>query len=84
MQYVIADYGSNPNTAAPVNIENIVVDAGGKGSITAPSSGSGGYLWLKINNAPEDYKDSFGQYTVSFLSDIKHGGFYDDVLNPLF
>lgn len=84
VQYVIADYGSNPNTTAPVNIENIVVDAGGKGSITAPSSGSGGYLWLKINNAPEDYKDSFGQYTVSFLSDIRHGGFYDDVLNPLF
>ena len=84
VQYVIADYGANPNTTTPTTVDNIVADANGKGSITASANGNGGYLWLKINNAPQDYRDSFGQYTVSFLSNIQHGGFYDDVLNPLF
>jgi type IV secretion system protein VirB6 len=84
VQYVISEYGANPNTTAPSTVDNIVVTANGKGSITAPSNGQGGYLWLKINNAPADYKDSFGQYTVLFLSSVKHGGFFDDVLNPLF
>ena len=84
VQYVISEHGANPNTTAPSTVDNIVVTANGKGSITAPSNGQGGYLWLKINNAPADYKDSFGQYTVLFLSSVKHGGFFDDVLNPLF
>ena len=86
VQYVISDYGSNPNTTAPTSgdVNIISVSSDGAGSITAPANGNGGYLWLKISNKQEDYQDSIGQYTVSFLSSVKHGGFYDDVLNPLF
>ena len=84
VQYVISEYGSNPNTTTPSTVDSIIADANGKGSITAPSNGEGGYLWLKINNAPDDYQDSFGQYTVSFLSSVSHGAFFDNVLNPLF
>ncbi len=84
VQYVVTNYGADPNITTPTSINNIIADADGNGSLTVPAGGDGGYLWLKINNAPQDYKDSIGQYTVSFLSNITHSGFYYDVLNPLF
>ena len=83
VQYVVMNYGDNPNTNAPASVENIVADADGNSTLTISAS-DGGYLWLKIFNATDDYKDSFGQYTVSFFTTSEHGGFFDDVLNPLF
>ena len=82
VQYIIADYGKNPNndTLTP---GNILLDANGSGSITTPSN-KDGYLWLRINNDPNDYKDSFGQYRVDFMTTIEQGGFYHDVLDPFF
>lgn len=83
VQYVIYDYGANPNTTPPASVDTIIADADGQASITVPATAKG-YLWLKIRNDDNDYKDSFGQYTVSFFSNISHGGFFDDVLHPLF
>ncbi len=82
IQYVIADYGKNPNNDT-LTTRNILLDANGSGNITAPGN-EDGYLWLRINNAPNDYKDSFGQYRVDFMTSIDQGGFYHDVLEPFF
>jgi len=83
VQYTIMPYGGNPNAATPTAVENIITDADGNSTLTI-SNTDNGYLWLKIFNDPNDYKDSFGQYTVSFFTTSEHGGFFDDVLNPLF
>lgn len=82
IQYIIADYGKNPNSDT-LSPENMLLDANGSGSITAPSN-KDGYLWLRINNDPNDYKDSFGQYRVDFMTSIEQGGFYHDILEPFF
>ncbi len=84
VQYIIADYGKNPNNdMTGLATGNILVDANGSGSITA-SANNQGYLWMKIKNAPDDYKDSFGQYQVQFFTEVARGGFYRDVLEPFF
>ena len=83
VQYIIADYGRNPNNDNSLTEENILVDNNGSGSITAPTNKEG-YLWLKIKNDPNDYQDSFGQYQVQFFTSVRKGGFYDDVLDPFF
>jgi type IV secretion system protein VirB6 len=83
VQYVIADYGNNPNTTTPTSVENIPVDQNGDGEIIA-ASGADGYLWLKINNAATDYKDSTGEYTVQFYTSVARGWFDDLVLEPFF
>ena len=82
IQYIIADYGKNPNSDT-LSPENMLLDANGSGSITAPGN-KDGYLWLRINNDPNDYKDSFGQYRVDFMTSIEQGGFYHDILEPFF
>ena len=83
VQYIIADYGKNPNTnSAGLSSNNILVDSGGEGSIAA--SAKEGYLWMRINNDPNDYKDSIGQYQIQFFTSVKKGGFYTDVLEPFF
>ncbi len=85
VQYIVADYGKNPNNSMSGLVTgNILVDANGSGSITASANTEGGYLWMKIKNAPDDYKDSFGQYQVQFFTEVARGGFYRDVLEPFF
>ena len=84
VQYIIADYGKNPNNdMTGLSTANILVDANGSGSITAPANNEG-YLWMQIKNEPNDYKDSFGQYQVQFFTEMEKGGFYRDVLEPFF
>ena len=84
VQYVISGYGQNPNNSmSGLTVQNVLADADGAGSINVPSD-KDGYLWLKIKNDPNDYKDSFGQYRVQFFSEAATGDFYDNVLNPLF
>lgn len=82
VQYVIADYGQNPNTSmTSLTANNIVVNQNGSGSIT---SNTQGYIWIKINNAPGDYQDSFGQYEVQFFTQVGKKNFYTEVLGPFF
>ncbi len=84
VQYVIADYGQNPNTSmSSLTANNIVVNQNGSGSITVPSNKQG-YIWIKINNAADDYKDSFGQYEVQFFTQVAKKNFYTEVLGPFF
>ena len=84
VQYIIASYGKNPNNdMTGLSTGNLLLDANGSGSITAPGNNEG-YLWMKIKNDPNDYKDSFGQYQVQFFTEVERGGFYRDVLGPFF
>lgn len=46
--------------------------------------GGGLNMWLKIKNAPEDYKDSKGQYAVKFQTKQQVGLFTTKVLMPIF
>ena len=56
-------------------------DADGNAKITANANG---YLWMRIYNAKEDYKESYGRYKVEFRTSQKVGSFTFNVLNPLF
>ena len=82
IQYIISDYSKNPNEDS-MDSENLTLDINGSGSIVAASNENGN-VWLRINNHPDDYKNSFGQYRVEFLTSIDQGGFYHDVLDPFF
>ncbi|MFK7973829.1 MAG: type IV secretion system protein [Rickettsiaceae bacterium] len=81
VQYVIADYGHNPNDTSNITPSAIMVDKNGSGSLTTAGNQEG-YLWLRINNKDEDYKDSFGQYQVQFLTQNKTADFYSVILDP--
>jgi type IV secretion system protein VirB6 len=81
VQYVIAD-GKDPNKDS-LTATSILLDANGEGSITASTS-TKGILWLRINNHPNDYKDSFGQYKVDFFTSVDQFEFYKDILDPFF
>jgi type IV secretion system protein VirB6 len=84
VQYIIGGYGSDPNAdMTGLSVNNLLLDVNGTGSVTAPGNEEG-YLWLKINNDPNDYQDSFGQYRVDFKTKIDQGSFFYDVLNPFF
>ncbi len=92
VQYIVADYGSNPNlnnisnpgnSGNSGNVNNIIVDANGSGEIDIPSD-IDGYLWIRIKNDPNDYKDSFGQYNVEFSTSLETGEFFKGVLDPFF
>ncbi|XVN42029.1 MAG: type IV secretion system protein [Candidatus Rickettsia vulgarisii] len=43
-----------------------------------------GYLYMRILNKPEDYKDSYGRYRVQMFTSMKVGSFTLQILNPLF
>nr|WP_250310634.1 type IV secretion system protein [Rickettsia endosymbiont of Oedothorax gibbosus] len=83
VQYLIMPYGENPNKTSTIySTTNIQVkDADGNAKITANDTG---YLWMRIYNAKEDYKESYGRYKVEFRTSQKVGSFTFNVLNPLF
>jgi len=85
VEYVIADYGKNPNNSKSEDLspQKILADKNGSGEVKTGGDEKG-YLWLRIKNKDEDYKDSFGQYQVNLESTIAEGGFYADILNPFF
>ncbi len=84
VQYIVVPYdGKNPNESGvnyPAN-DIKIDDADGNGRITVDKNG---YLWMKILNKPEDYKDSYGRYKVQFFTSEKVGSFTLNILNPLF
>ncbi|MCC8399714.1 MAG: type IV secretion system protein [Rickettsia endosymbiont of Platyusa sonomae] len=83
VQYLVMPYGENPNKTSTIySTTNIQVkDADGNAKITANDTG---YLWMRIYNAKEDYKESYGRYKVEFRTSQKVGSFTFNVLNPLF
>ncbi len=82
VKYVVAGYGKDPNNdMSGLSSKIFLANVNGSGQIAATDDG---YLWMKINNVEDDYKDSFGQYQLQFLTSIEEGGFFRDILNPLF
>lgn len=57
-----------------------VEDKIGKAEINAETAG---YIWFKIDNHPEDYKESIGQYTIKTIITTTRGSFLVNILNPI-
>ncbi|WP_375331972.1 type IV secretion system protein [Candidatus Tisiphia endosymbiont of Temnostethus pusillus] len=83
VQYLIMPYSENPNKTGTIySASNIKVDdADGNAKITANANG---YLWMRIYNKQEDYKESYGRYQVQFFTSEKVGSFTLNILTPLF
>ncbi|WP_342260378.1 type IV secretion system protein [Candidatus Tisiphia endosymbiont of Metellina segmentata] len=83
VQYLIMPYSENPNKTGTIySTSNIKVDyADGNAKITANANG---YLWMRIYNKQEDYKESYGRYQVQFFTSEKVGSFTLNILTPLF
>ncbi|MCC8398668.1 MAG: type IV secretion system protein [Rickettsia endosymbiont of Labidopullus appendiculatus] len=82
VQYLVVPYDKNPNESYipnPIGID--VEDADGNAKIKANENG---YLWMRIYNKQEDYKESYGSYKIEFRTSQKVGNFILSVLNPLF
>lgn len=83
VQYLVVPYDENPNKTGTIySTSNIKVDdADGNTKITANANG---YLWMRIYNKQEDYKESYGRYQVQFFTSEKVGSFTLNILTPLF
>jgi type IV secretion system protein VirB6 len=81
VQYLVVPYDKNPNNSdasyIPTNIDT------GDGNATIKTNANG-YLWMRIYNKKEDYKESYGRYKVEFRTSQKVGSFTFSVINPLF
>ncbi|MCP5369325.1 MAG: type IV secretion system protein [Rickettsiaceae bacterium] len=73
IEYSISSSEPNDSSAQSLNVDN------GSAIINANNEGN---LWLRIKNKPEDYKDSFGQYNVTLITQIETGNFLTDILTP--
>ena len=84
VQYIIVPFGSDdPNKAGVTySAKNIdIADSDGAAKITADKDG---YIWMRIHNKQEDYKDSYGRYQVKFMTSEKVGSFTLLIITPLF
>lgn len=85
IDYMIVPIDQNPNSSSSVyQINSLSTDGQGNANIQIPASINDGNLWMRINNAPQDYKDSFGQYKVQFSISTPVGQFGALILTPLF
>lgn len=86
VQYMVLDSSLDPNSD-PSLISNAqsfsFVNQGAGNYVTTVNSAVSGTLWVLINNKPEDYKDSIGDYDLSILTPVAHGQFARDVLTPV-
>lgn len=84
IQYMVIPLDENANNPpiAPRTINNLSLNSG-EVELTIPG-GSSGYMWMRILNDPNDYKDSFGQYQVQFFTSQAVGQFTLLILDPLF
>ena len=81
VQYIIVAGSENPNASGkPRSPQGISVDSDGKYHFNANETG---YIWMRILNDSNDYKDSDGHYKVHFLTSLKVGSFAMKVMNPL-
>lgn len=81
VQYIIVAGSENPNTSGKsYSPQGINVDSDGKANIIANGDG---YIWMRILNDSNDYKDSDGNYKVHFSTFLKVGSFTVKVMNPL-
>lgn len=81
VQYLVIPSAENPNTSGKnYSPEAVIVDSDGKANFNAAGEG---YLWMKVLNDPNDYKDSEGSYKVHFSTSQQVGSFTIKVMNPL-
>ncbi|RTK92052.1 MAG: hypothetical protein EKK61_06545 [Rickettsiales bacterium] len=78
VEYLIATNSADPNSASSQG-SAVNLDVNGSGNITASSNG---YLWLRIKNNQDDYKESFGQYQVQLTTSVDNGDFVRDAFTP--
>lgn len=76
IQYAIAKSDSPPGDS---DGSAVSINTNGEGEIDPNQDGN---VWLKIKNKDEDYKDSFGQYSVELITEIDTGNFLNDILTP--
>jgi type IV secretion system protein VirB6 len=85
IQYIVSAVNKNPNTiTSQLNPVFLSVDASGNSKITG-KTGTRGMLWIRIYNNPDDYKDSYGSYKITFSKkkNIVSGGFLHRVFTPV-
>lgn len=80
VEYKVIPFNDDPKTTT-VNPIGIQTKPDGTTTITSEEDG---YLWMRILNGQEDYKDSVGRYKVQFFTSEKIGSFTLNVINPLF
>lgn len=84
VQYIIVQNAENPNdpgnSYSPEDIEDIIVDSNGNAKFEARGEG---YIWMRILNDSNDYKNSDGSYKVKFSTSQPVGSFTLTVMNPL-
>lgn len=73
IEYAISNEAPSDSSAQPLSPAN------GEATLSANQEGN---LWLRIQNKAEDYKDSFGQYNVTLITQIDTGNFLTDILTP--
>jgi len=82
VQYIIVPSAEDPNTpnGKTYSPDAIVVNSDGKANFKASGEG---YVWMRILNDPNDYKDSEGSYKVNFSTVQQVGSFTIKVMSPL-
>lgn len=81
VQYLVVPSAENPNNSGKnYSPEAAIVDSKGKANFNAAGEG---YIWMRVLNDPNDYKDSEGSYKVHFSTSQSVGSFTIKVMNPL-
>lgn len=82
VEYMIVPAGENPNIAGKQYQAYGITptDTAGNAEITMDRVG---YVWMRIYNKQEDYKESYGRYKVEMLTSEKINSFNDNILMPL-
>lgn len=81
IEYIITDQDPNITELDPV----MLIPDGSGNAVIKPTNNDQGDLWMRIYNAQDDYKDSYGEYTVSLSNtSTPSPSFYIKVLEPLY
>lgn len=82
VQFIVVPYDQDISTCGSAcSVSDIDTDANGKVTIKIDKPG---YLYMRILNKQEDYKDSYGRYKIQMLTSMEVGSFTLQILNPLF
>ncbi|WP_341793579.1 type IV secretion system protein [Rickettsia endosymbiont of Ceutorhynchus obstrictus] len=80
VQYITVASAENPNSSGKSYSPSGIDVKKGKATITV---GGEGYLWVRILNDQQDYKNSEGSYQVKFSTSQQVGSFTIKVMTPL-
>lgn len=84
IEYLVVMPGENPNTSTSSYPSGYLQPKDGDGQFTVPDSDNAkGYLWMRVNNNRNDYKESFGKYIVQFATSEAIDSFNIKILNVI-